>query len=320
MAKRGSPASPAVTRGSPAVVLKMLQISAGYFSGIAASMERGSSPNSPARALQLLEARCASAGTSMSDANIGMQHFAGKQPEQMSVDSVDSNFDPDGFFKSSLPSSQESRASPQKQKESVADLPDASQESRASPQKQKKSLADSQKQSLPELQQESVADLQDAMHTDLPNELFAERDRMSCSQKRKFTRREFGGDEKSARYQRERQEKYKQDSKNCEEQIKEEHKRIIQGGRQTPQEVTEYLLKIEAKTEASKDGQKLINQIQTLKNIKHRNGTQRGQLHRALTKIRNLITAEKKQALEELSAQNAIMSFSESASDFCAPT
>lgn len=235
----------------------------------------------------------------MSDANIGMQHFAGKQPEQMSVDSVDSNFDPDGFFKSSLPSSQESRASPQKQK---------------------KSLADSQKQSLPELQQESVADLQDAMHTDLPNELFAERDRMSCSQKRKFTRREFGGDEKSARYQRERQEKYKQDSKNCEEQIKEEHKRIIQGGRQTPQEVTEYLLKIEAKTEASKDGQKLINQIQTLKNIKHRNGTQRGQLHRALTKIRNLITAEKKQALEELSAQNAIMSFSESASDFCAPT
>ena len=143
---------------------------------------------------------------------------------------------------------------------------------------------------------------------------------MKQYEKRKYARVGGKDDHQGALYQRERQKKYKQDSTDREQQMQKEQKRVIEDGQQTPEEVFDYLEKIDARTETSEKGKKLVMQIQSLENVMIRNSTQRGQLHRTRVKLDNLKTEERIKALQELSAQNAIMSLSESASDFCAPT
>ena len=275
-------------QGSPAAkVFKMLQMhkeevqqhafSAGYYSGMAVSMERCSFRGSPSKALQLLEMGSARADTFTTDARTGVQHSVDEQSEQRSVDS---DFDPDCFFRSSLPSSQES--------------PD---------------------------------DPQNAIHIDLPNA--SNVSNPENTQKRKNEKLASKKDDKSmspnqkklnALYQREWQKKCKQDRIDCEQQIQQQQHRIIQEGRQTLKELSNLLQKVQENVEASNNGRKLIMKIEALHTIKNRNGTQRSQLHRTVTKLRNLIIEEKKQALDEVSASNAMMSLSEAAEAFCAPT
>lgn len=116
------------------------------------------------------------------------------------------------------------------------------------------------------------------------------------------------------------QKKYTQYSQDLKQKMQQEQKRVIGEGRQTPEEVYNKMMETDAETNASECGYKLVAQIQSLSNVMNRNTTQRGQLHRVQIKLRNLIIDQRIVALQELSAQNAMISLSEAASDFCAPT
>ena len=280
--------NPSGLRGSPATALQMLQEGPKNAMG----MDRGSVRGSPSRVLQMLETVSA---------------------EQKNVEM---DFDPNAFFLSSRPSSQESPGDQDPQNAMNSLLPEAinanslySHSPNAGNQSYVSCMQMCEKARVEESTKRKNQDV------NAENQSYA-----SCMQKRKFARVGGKGDLKGALYQRERQIKYKQDSIDLEQELQQEQTSAIQSGRQTPEEVSDYLQKTEAKTMASDNGQKLVMKIQYLQNVERRNPTQRGQLHRTQKKLHTLITAEKRNALQELSAENALMLLSEAASDFCAPT
>ena len=290
------------SRGSPAAAFQMLQQGANnaLIGGLAVR-------RSPAKALQLLEMGSACA------ARTRMSYAATILPVEQ--EPVEMGFDPDAFFRDSLPSS----------------LP-SSQESGG---EQEREQEDQDPQSIMQLCEKACAG--DSTNANSPHTHNANpgipcyASSLQTSNKREFAcveRREQS--QYASSYQQERQKLYKKERDELEQQMQQAQTRVIQSGRQTSAEVSRLLRKTEAKTIASDVGKTLTMKIQSLENVVPKNSTQRGQLRRTQTKLRTLITKANLEALEcilllspqnilLLSADNSMMSLSEAAKDFCAP-
>ena len=294
------------SRGSPAAAFQMLQQGANnaLIGGLAVR-------RSPSKALQLLEMGSACA------ARTRMSYAATILPVEQ--EPVEMGFDPDAFFRTSLPSS----------------LPSSQESHNCNEGEQEREQKDQDPQSIMQLCEKACAG--DSTNANSPHTHNANpgipcyASSLQTSNKREFAcveRREQS--QYGSSYQQERQKLYKKERDELEQQMQQAQTRVIQSGRQTSAEVSRLLRKTEAKTIASDVGKTLTEHIQSLENVVPKNSTQRGQLRRTQTKLRTLITKGNLEALEcilllspqnllLLSAGNSMMSLSEAAKDFCAP-